>query len=146
MVVINEALAKRYFPDEDPIGRAIQVKFGDTSGIRLDESKAREIVGVVGEVKYWGLSNDPPPVLYIPYRQHMADYPGGTSQTRLQKTLLVRTRSDPMRLAGTVRRVVDQADKDQPISAMQSMAQPLSEGWLRSILRCNCSGFSLLWR
>ncbi|HSB17665.1 MAG TPA: ABC transporter permease [Bryobacteraceae bacterium] len=129
VVVVNDTLAKRYFPDEDPIGKTIQLKFGDTSGVNLDENKPREIIGVVGSVKYWGLSNDPPPALYVPYRQHMSDYPGGTSQTRLGKTLLLRTKSDPMHLAGAVRRVVAEADKDQPVSEMTSMEQTLSE-WL----------------
>ena len=105
------------------------MKFGDISGISVDEDRPREIVGIVGSVKYWGLRSDPPAAMYVPYRQHMSEYPGGTSRTRLRKTLLVRTASNPGGLAGTLPRIVAEVDKNQAVFDIMSMEQVLSE-WL----------------
>jgi putative ABC transport system permease protein len=138
VVVINETMARRIFPDEDPIGRLLHVKIrGGSSVLTVEEDRPREIVGVVGDVRQWGPRGDPPPIMYGSYRQHVTDYPGGGYTVHLRKDLLIRTVSDPMSLAGTVSKIVAQVDKDQAVFGIKSVEQDLSDSlatqrfWMR---------------
>ncbi|MGH9404054.1 MAG: ADOP family duplicated permease, partial [Terriglobia bacterium] len=85
VAIINETLARRYFPDQDPIGRRIQPGISNGYG---DKNPMREIVGVVGDVKVHSLAAGPEPQCYVP----LAQSPLGLM------TLVVRTNGDPLRL------------------------------------------------
>ncbi|MGH9396829.1 MAG: ADOP family duplicated permease, partial [Terriglobia bacterium] len=85
VVIINETLARRFFPDQDPIGRRIQPGISNGYG---DKNPMREIVGVVGDVKVHSLAAGPEPQCYVP----LAQSPLGLM------TLVVRTNGDPLRL------------------------------------------------
>ena len=63
VTVISEALAKRYFPNEDPLGR--QLSFG----FPVNGVVSREIVGIVGNIHDVSLGKEPGPMLYVPYAQ-----------------------------------------------------------------------------
>lgn len=106
VTIINETLARRYFPSEDPIGK--RMKVGGT---------ARTIVGVVGNLKYDGLNSEAGPELYVPFAQ--SPFPG--------MRLVVRTSSDPLSLAGAVRSAILAVDQDQGPTNVKTMAQVLSE-------------------
>jgi macrolide transport system ATP-binding/permease protein len=67
VVIINQALAKRYFPDEDPIGR----KIGDNL---LSEKSIKEVVGVVDDIKEGSLDSEVWPAIYEPFNQSPNDY------------------------------------------------------------------------
>jgi predicted permease len=86
VAIINETMARRYFPDEDPIGKRMNI----TNGPPL----LREIVGVVGDVKQYGLDTTSPAQMYEPYLQRPS--PG--------MTLVVRAASEPAGLTNAVRR------------------------------------------
>jgi putative ABC transport system permease protein len=103
VVLINETMAKQYFPDEDPIGQRIHVTNGP--------ERFREIVGIVGDVKQYGLARPSPLQTYEPYLQNSF---GGV-------TLVVRTVGDPATLTSTVREKVHQLDKDQPLGATRTL-------------------------
>jgi putative ABC transport system permease protein len=62
VVVINESLARQYFPDEDPIGKRMEVRFAAAPSVR-------EIIGVVGDVRHNGLQDEPRPGLFVPHAQ-----------------------------------------------------------------------------
>jgi putative ABC transport system permease protein len=62
VVLVNQALARRYFPDENPVGKRVRVG-------AMSAPEPREIVGVVGDVRPSGYESDPRPELYIPYEQ-----------------------------------------------------------------------------
>jgi putative ABC transport system permease protein len=106
VAVINEALAKRFFANEDPIGRRIHLLF----------SPAITIVGVVGNVRHGGLAIDPPPEIYLTHTQE--------PQTEL--TVVVRTAGDPVASAGAIREQIRALDKDLPLEGMQRMDDVLS--------------------
>lgn len=127
VVVVNEAMARLHFAREDPIGRMLQVKLADLSGQSVEEDRPRVIVGVVGNVKHWGLSADAPPAMYVSHRQHAWVFPGGTSMSHLFRNLLIRTSSNPINLASALRQVVAQADKNQVVFDIMTMEQDLSE-------------------
>ena len=108
VAIINQALAIRYWPKEDPLGKKITVDF---------EREPREIVGVVGNVRHLGLDQQEPLQVYTPHSQV-----GSAAMF-----LVVRTSSDALNLAPSVRDVVEAVDNDQPVYDIQTMEQRLSD-------------------
>lgn len=111
VVIINETVARRFFPDEDPIGK--RLKLGNPES----RSPWLTIVGVVEDVKYSGLDAETEAGLYVPFAQN--PFPG--------MFLLVRTMSDPLGLAAAVRKEILAVDKDQPIADIKILEQVVSE-------------------
>jgi putative ABC transport system permease protein len=111
VAIINETIARRFFPNEDPVGRRLKLGNPESQSPRLT------IVGVVGDVKYSGLDADTEAGLYIPYLQNPV--PG--------MYLMVRTASYPLSLAAAVRGQVLAVDKDQPVANIKTMEQVLAE-------------------
>ena len=115
VAVVNESLALRYFPDEDPIGRVID---GLPPHVALGGFLAEsfEIVGVVQDVKYFGLAAPSEPSLYLPVAQ--------APFRRMSFTL--RTSTDPESLMASVRQVVRSADPMVPVSRISTLEGILS--------------------
>jgi putative ABC transport system permease protein len=104
VVVVNESLARLYFPNEDPLGKRITFFKGDV---------ARVIVGVVGDVKHSELDEEAKPEIYRAIAQ--AQFPVNFM------SLAVRTSGDPMQMVAAVREQVWAGDKDLPISNLETM-------------------------
>jgi putative ABC transport system permease protein len=111
VVLVSETAAQRWWPNQNPIGRHIKVP-GFDSGPR----PGRMVVGVVQDVKQAGLDAPHTMQVYIPHAQYRNGY----------MTLVVRTKSDPLGLAGEVRQQVRQVDPDQAVSNISTMDQVLS--------------------
>jgi putative ABC transport system permease protein len=94
VVLLNEAAVRRYFPDEDPLG--ISISFGD---------EGAEVVGIVRDVKQYGLHQDARAEAYIPHAQLSAR----------SMRLVVRTAGDPLVLTGALRREVHALDPNLPV-------------------------------
>jgi len=109
VAVINEALARRYFADEDPIGKKINVRFG--------RPVTREIIGVVGDVRHAGLDDAPRPEVFLYHPQ----YPFGSM------TYLVRTSADPATVMAAVKSQIWQVNPNQTFYNISTMEQ-LIEG------------------
>jgi putative ABC transport system permease protein len=107
-VMVNETLARRFFPGEDAVGKRLLV---------LDD-KPHEIVGVVGDARQWGLDRPADPEVYFSYRQMSFD--NGA-------VFVVRTSVEPSTLSEGVRRAVREADRDAPVYAVKTMAQVLAD-------------------
>ena len=101
VVVIDETLARTYFGSAKPMGRHLQ--FGSRP--------AREIVGVVGEVRDDGLDKQPRPTIYIPY-------PQAPAQTM---SLVVQTRADAETIVSAVKHAIWTVDPNQPLFSVRSM-------------------------
>jgi predicted permease len=99
VAVVNEALARRYFPNEDPIGRQITLRFFGPPALV-------QIVGVVGDVRQQGLESDPEPSVFVPYAQ----VPLGSV------SLVVRTTGDPASGTRAVRGAIASLHPDLPVS------------------------------
>ena len=97
VVAVSDTVAKRLWPDEDPIGK--QLRFGN------DEPFAREVVGVVGDIKRFGLDSSDDFATYVPYAQ----------QPWTNMLIVARATSDPTSLAVAIKGAVQEVDKDQPI-------------------------------
>jgi putative ABC transport system permease protein len=97
--IVNQALAKRAFPGQDPLGHTIAVA--------TDSLKPMTIVGVVGDVRQLGPASQPAPEVYMPYEQHP------TLSTFL--TIAARTTADPQQMAGALRQKAREIAPDVPV-------------------------------
>jgi putative ABC transport system permease protein len=119
--VVNRSMARKYWPDENPIGktivasRAVEVPNSKGSSVEFKPEEL-EIVGVVGDVRQLGLDAPPDPELFMPYTQWP---PTGMS-------LVLRTASEPMSLIPQVKKEIWQVDPDQPVTDIRSMDQLVS--------------------
>ncbi len=113
VMIINRAFADKYFPHENPIGRHIQAHLGDD----VFDRPMREVVGVVGNVKERGLTEDVSPQYYLPYAQAVITEP----------FLTIRTSGDPAGLASAVRATVHQMDKTVPLYEVATLEDYLSK-------------------
>jgi putative ABC transport system permease protein len=109
VVVVNESIAQRIFPGEDPIGKRILVW--------PDEKFAREIVGVVNDVKVRRLDEEMDYQIYVPHAQD----PGWGVLS-----LAVRTKGNPQALTSPVRDAILSIDKNQPAYDIKTMADVFS--------------------
>lgn len=125
-IVVNEAFVHHYFPNEDPIGKQLWLRFDPYP---TEEDRPREIVGVVGDVKHNGLSSAAPPFMYSSYLQQPAVYPGGSIVAHLWQDLAVRMapRAQMGDLAKAIRQIVKELDPDQPITNVMPMEKELTE-------------------
>jgi len=103
VVVCSEALARRTFPNEDPIGKFVQFD---------EDDKKFEIVGMVGDVKLTRITDDRPDKIYFPQ--------GGNG------SLIVRTRAAPLPMAGQIRQAILEVDGDQPVSNVRTLKQDIT--------------------
>jgi putative ABC transport system permease protein len=125
VAVVNETLARSIFPDDDPLGKLLHLRFGVNFGVGRDDEQPRLIVGVVTDVKNFGPAQRPMPALYTSDQQHQWDYPSGGSAIHLQKTLYVRTSREPSSIATSVRQAVSEVDRDQTVFDVMPEAQRL---------------------
>ena len=124
VAVVNETLARNIFPDEDPLGKLLHLRFGG-AGMGRDDEQLRLIVGVVTDVKNWGPAQRPMPAIYTSDQQHQWEYPSGASSIHLQKTLYVRTSQEPSSIATSVRQAVSEVDRDQAVFDLMPEEQRL---------------------
>ena len=110
VAVINETLAAKIFPNDNPIGKRI------TFGRQGNNTDWYEVVGVVGDVKHYGLDQPTPMQTYEPF----------TQQTCSSMALVVRTTGDPSSLSTAIRSEVLQLDKEQPISNIRVLNRIVS--------------------
>jgi predicted permease len=118
VVVINEAMAKRFWKDQDPIGQQISIG-GRLVGPQFEEPP-RQIVGVVGDVRDGGLNRDPGPSMYIPFAQ-VPDQLNALNTSLTPLTWIVRTRVEPLSVSRAVQEQLRQASGGLPVARVQSM-------------------------
>jgi predicted permease len=111
VVLVNEALARRHWPDADPIGHRLRFDPAGSDGLTA------EIVGVVGDVRAEGLEAEAPSQVFLPYLQ----FPS------LSGTVVVRASSDPARLAAAVEREIRAVDPDVPVYDVRTLESALGD-------------------
>jgi putative ABC transport system permease protein len=110
VVIVSDALARQYFPNEDPVGR--RMGFG-TSIDDDPEDALWEIVGVVGDAANVRLDRKPEPAFYVPVAQHPWGFAG----------LVVRAEGDPTALVAGLRRETKALDPDVPVYRVRTLAE-----------------------
>jgi len=127
VVVINQAMARQFWPNEDPIGKRITIA-KNLGPDWVDEQ--REIVGIVGDAKAELLEEPAPPSIYTPFAQlspHFASVMIGT----IPISWAVRTKSDPSGIVNELRNAMLSVDSDEPIAAIKTMRELLSDALTR---------------
>ncbi|MFZ1034904.1 MAG: ABC transporter permease [Candidatus Acidiferrales bacterium] len=120
---INQALARKYFPNEDLIGKQILLRYDPYP---VDQPRPRQIVGVVGDVKHFGLGEEAPPFVYASYLQQPDVFPGGATRAHLHENLVLRTaHGREAGLVAGVKQAIANIDPDQPINRVTSMDQAI---------------------
>jgi putative ABC transport system permease protein len=128
VIVVNETFARRYFPNEEPIGQQILMRYDPYP---VDQPRPRQIVGVVGDVKHFGLGGETFPFVYAPYLQQGTILPGGAARAHLHQGLLLRARPELLTggasLVSMVKNAVAEIDADQPVTNIMTMDHLLAE-------------------
>jgi predicted permease len=120
VVVINEAMAKRYWANQDPIGQAI--KFDDSP-----DEKPRQIVGIVQDVKQSSLTEPAEPEAFVPYQQLSSRiYPGWT-EARVHKSIIVSTHADPKALMQSMGRIIAELAPESAIFGITTVERTVSQ-------------------
>jgi putative ABC transport system permease protein len=107
VTVINESFARHFYPNEDPLGQRIIIR---------NQKEAREIVGVVNDIRHFGPDKAPGPEMYVPYNQLVVG----------AVPLVVRTESEPEALIGAVRKEIQAVDREVAIGKVRTMTQMMS--------------------
>lgn len=119
VAIISQTAARRFWPNEDPIGQ--RVWFNGGSNFDRPDSSA-EIVGIVGDVAYQALDEHPfQPDFYTPYTQF----------TYASRTVLVRTRREPGAMVDDMRRIASSVDPTLALFDVRTMEQVMGDSWAR---------------
>jgi len=131
VAVINETMARRFWPNENPIGKRVALSIESLRFDRPDapprldfEAGAREIVGIVADVRSSGIAEAPLPAAYVPFAQRPVGNLSLAVRVRCAREIQrdgAITGCDPMRLVPPIRAAVRALDPDQPISAAVTM-------------------------
>src|SRR5262252_1316528 len=111
VAIVSQSCARKVFPNEDPIGKHIQL------GGRYDDKEWMTIVGVVGDVRQYGLDQPSNMAAYIPLAQDLS----------FGYNVAVRTTGDPRRMAQTVRQAFLSADNTQPVFHVRPLEDYVAE-------------------
>jgi putative ABC transport system permease protein len=114
VAIISQSLARHCFPNEDPLGKRISADNGK-SWVK--------IVGVVGDVKYYGLDQETKDTAYVAF-----------AQSPMGGTLLVKTAGNPMNYAQQVREAVYSVDPEQPVNGIKTLGELRGDALVQSRL------------
>ena len=119
VVIINEAMAKRYWPREDTLGKRFHQAGPD------DKFPWMTIIGVVADIREFSPTAQPEPTMYLPISQ--PPRPAGSDDASVGAPILrdwvVRTSGDPIRIASSIRSAIWKVDKNLPITRVRSMEE-----------------------
>jgi putative ABC transport system permease protein len=113
VVIVNQTLARKLFPNQDPIGRRIDVGWGDPGW--------SEIIGVVADARQAALSAEHRPSTFMLYAQNAA------LMQYLDTNLVVRTSQDPLSAVAAIRSRIQQLDPNQPVADVKTMDDVVAE-------------------
>jgi putative ABC transport system permease protein len=133
VVIVNQTMARRYFPNEDPIGQRL------VFGSDMNKESARvTIVGVVGDVRGLGLDKQPPPMFYFPYKQFVMPF----------MSLMMRSSASSTDVSQAVRAAVRQVDPEMPVEELETLDdivnRTIAQPRFRSTLLSMFAGAALL--
>jgi predicted permease len=129
VTIVNESLARRIWPGEDPIGKRLKQGFPE------DQSPWREVIGVVADVKLRGAERDVFMQAYLPFAEF----------TPSSMYLVMRTTGDPLQAVAAVERTIHTIEKDLPIFSIRSMDQLLGNSLeQRRLMLMLLVGFAVL--
>jgi predicted permease len=115
--VINASLAKKRFPNENPIGKRFNVGGHNTDGKAVNEPDWIQIVGVCGDMRYSSLRDEPPPQFFLLFDQQ-SDVGGSLNY-------MIQTRAEPEAIVPSLRRVLARENPDLPLINVRTQQQQI---------------------
>jgi putative ABC transport system permease protein len=132
VAIINETMARQYWPGENVLGR--RFKLGDPD----EDTPWIEIVGIVGDVRQMGIDEPVKAEMYLSYQQI-------DNIWYIPRDLAIRTTGETSNLVGAVRQIIREVDPDQPVSNVATMAEVLgTEAAQRRMGMIMLAGFAAL--
>ena len=125
VALVSESMARRYFPNENPLGRRFSLT-------KQEAGEEREIIGVVKDARFDSLRKENAPIVYL---SHQQDW------TRPSITFALRATGDPAALITTVRHTIQSAGKDIPVTGIRTLATQMNEVLAQERLVATLSGF-----
>lgn len=127
VAVINQTFARRYFPNQNPIGQRVLLRY---ESYHIDEARPREIVGVVDDIKLDGLGRKISPAVYASSLQQPAVFPGGCILSHIHRIVFIRTPAGlfnrSSQLALDLRKAVAKLDPGQPVTSIMTAGKYLA--------------------
>ena len=120
VIIVNESLANRYWPTEDPIGKRITLDY-------LPDERTREIVAVVADARLSRTQRQTGPILYVPFNQQTSHWRGPSLGDRSGLIFVLRSSSDPLLLLPAVRKAVAEVDSSRPVSNIRTVEETLEQ-------------------
>lgn len=120
VVVINQTMATRYWPNENPIGKQIRLDY-------VPNEPLRQIVGVATDIRMSRQQRQITPAIYVPHLQQTPRWMGAGYGVRAGMYFVLRTAGDPMALAASVRQAVAEVDHNKPIADVRTVEAYLDQ-------------------
>jgi putative ABC transport system permease protein len=120
VAIINETMAHRYWPNEDPLGKRIKLDLAP-------EEQPREVIAVVHDTPSSRLQTKQDAALYFPYVQMAPHISGPFVGVHLQMTFVLRTAGDPMSMLPAIRKVVAEIDPNRPLADPKTVEQYMAQ-------------------
>ena len=120
VAMINKTMAKRFWPNENPVGQSLVFDF-------VPNEVPRQIVGVVGDLRLSQAQKEVVPIIYIPHLQQSVQWQGPAWGYRAGMNYIVRTSGNPLRLTTAVERAVADVDSSKVASGIQTVDQMLRD-------------------
>src|SRR5262249_27000660 len=140
----HQPLPRRWWPNDNPIGKRIRLCGTCAPRPNREPPPWLTVVGLVGDVRQYGLDQEPKTEVYTPYNQH-----GGRTRALTYRALVLRTATnDPLTITNEVRSAVQQIDKDLPIFSIRTMERLIGNSVasrkLSMLLLISFAGLALL--
>ncbi|HYR86708.1 MAG TPA: ABC transporter permease [Terriglobia bacterium] len=120
VIIISQTTARRFFANEEPIGKRITLDF-------VPDERPREIVGVVGDTRTSRFQQEPAPTMYVPHVQQTPRWMGPQWNDRAGMFFVLRTSGDPMTFVETAKHAVADVDLTRPASNFRTIEQNLNQ-------------------
>jgi putative ABC transport system permease protein len=118
VAVINETMAKKFWPNESPIGKQIRMDY-------VPDEPVREVVGVIKDIRMSRQQKEFTPTVYVSYLQQTRRFMGAGYGLRAGMYFILRTTGKPMTVSDSVRRAVTAVDPGRPVADMRTVEQYL---------------------
>ena len=120
VMMVNETMARRFWPNEDPIGKRVRIDLSP-------DDPPREIIAVVHDIPTNPTQKSQPPAIFVPFFQQGVHTMGPKAFAQLRLVFLVRTQGDPMRLLPAMQRAVAEIDPNRPLAEAKTLEDHLAE-------------------
>jgi putative ABC transport system permease protein len=120
VVVINQTMAKRFWPNESPIGKQIRMDY-------VPDEPLREIVGVTGDIRMNRQQRQLRPSIYVPFLQQTPRWMGAGYAIRAGMFFILRTPGNPMTMVDGLRQAVAEIDRNKPVANVRTVEQNLDQ-------------------